>query len=48
MLRYSGSPLAYSFSEQHHAKSTVLVDLSGGVGPHLSSSPHRCRAGSRT
>ena len=29
MLRYSGSPLAYSFSEQHHAKSTVLVDLSG-------------------
>ena len=29
-LRYSGSPLAYSFSEQHHAKSTVLVDLSGG------------------
>lgn len=30
VLRYSGSPLAYSFSEQHHAKSTVLVDLSGG------------------
>lgn len=29
-LRYSGSPLAYSFSEQHHAKSSVLVDLSGG------------------
>ncbi|GAA3800828.1 exonuclease SbcCD subunit D [Cellulomonas soli] len=29
VLRYSGSPLAYSFSEQHHAKSTVLVDLSG-------------------
>ena len=28
-LRYSGSPLAYSFSEQHHAKSSVLVDLSG-------------------
>jgi exonuclease SbcD len=27
-LRYSGSPLAYSFSEQHHAKSSVLVDLS--------------------
>ena len=22
VLRYSGSPLAYSFSEQHHAKST--------------------------
>lgn len=31
VLRYSGSPLAYSFSEQHHAKSTVLVDLSGPV-----------------
>jgi exonuclease SbcD len=30
VLRYSGSPLAYSFSEQHHAKSTVLVDLAGG------------------
>ncbi len=30
VLRYSGSPLAYSFSEQHHAKSTVLVDLSAG------------------
>ncbi|WP_028045981.1 exonuclease SbcCD subunit D [Cellulomonas sp. URHE0023] len=29
VLRYSGSPLAYSFSERHHAKSTVLVDLSG-------------------
>lgn len=27
-LRYSGSPLAYSFSEQHHHKSSVLVDLS--------------------
>jgi exonuclease SbcD len=26
-LRYSGSPLAYSFSEQHHRKSTVLLDL---------------------
>jgi exonuclease SbcD len=27
VLRYSGSPLAYSFSEQHHTKSSVLVDL---------------------
>jgi len=27
-MRYSGSPLAYSFSEQHHTKSSVLVDLS--------------------
>lgn len=29
VLRYSGSPLAYSFSEALHAKSSVLVDLSG-------------------
>ena len=29
VLRYSGSPLAYSFSEKDHAKSTVLLDLSG-------------------
>ncbi len=28
-MRYSGSPLAYSFSEQRHTKSSVLVDLSG-------------------
>lgn len=27
-LRYSGSPLAYSFSELRHTKSTALVDLS--------------------
>lgn len=27
VLRYSGSPLAYSFSERHHRKSTTLVDL---------------------
>lgn len=27
VLRYSGSPLAYSFSEMHHRKSTVLVEL---------------------
>ncbi|WP_328459986.1 exonuclease SbcCD subunit D [Streptomyces sp. NBC_00448] len=26
-VRYSGSPLAYSFSEQHHHKSMWLVDL---------------------
>lgn len=26
-VRYSGSPLAYSFSEVHHRKSTWLVDL---------------------
>ena len=29
VLRYSGSPLAYSFSELHHRKSSVLVDLAG-------------------
>jgi exonuclease SbcD len=28
LLRYSGSPLRYSFSEQHHEKSATLVDLS--------------------
>jgi exonuclease SbcD len=39
-LRYSGSPLAYSFSEQHHHKSTVLLDLgSGPVAPELVPAP---------
>ncbi|MCW2539305.1 MAG: nuclease SbcCD, subunit [Frankiales bacterium] len=27
VLRYSGSPLRYSFSEQHHEKSATLVDI---------------------
>lgn len=27
VMRYAGSPLAFSFSEQHHRKSTTLVDL---------------------
>ena len=27
VLHYSGSPLAYSFSERHHHKASVLVDL---------------------
>ncbi|HLS73125.1 MAG TPA: exonuclease SbcCD subunit D C-terminal domain-containing protein [Actinomycetaceae bacterium] len=32
VARYSGSPLAYSFSEMHHTKSSVLVELGpGGV-----------------
>ncbi len=32
LARYAGSPLAYSFSELHQTKSTVLVDLdTGGV-----------------
>ena len=26
-VRYSGSPLAYSFSEEHHRKSVLLVDI---------------------
>lgn len=40
VLRYSGSPLAYSFSEQHHRKSTVLLDLgSGPVAPELVPAP---------
>ncbi|QTE29554.1 exonuclease SbcCD subunit D [Pengzhenrongella sicca] len=30
VLRYSGSPLAYSFSEVHHAKSSVLVEIGAG------------------
>jgi exonuclease SbcD len=29
-VRYSGSPLAYSFSEEHHRKSMWLVDLDAG------------------
>jgi exonuclease SbcD len=32
VLRYSGSPLAYSFSEARHTKSTALVQL-GASGP---------------
>lgn len=41
VLRYSGSPLAYSFSEARHAKSTVLVDLgpSGAPGVRLVPAP---------
>lgn len=29
VMRYAGSPLAFSFSEADHAKSSALVDLSG-------------------
>lgn len=32
VARYSGSPLAYSFSERHHTKSSVLVELGADVG----------------
>jgi exonuclease SbcD len=33
VLRYAGSPLAFSFSEATHTKSTVLVDVQGGATP---------------
>ena len=42
VLRYSGSPLAYSFSEVHQVKSSVLIDVGpGGVvgGPRLIAAP---------
>ena len=29
-VRYSGSPLAYSFSEEHHTKSVTIVDIDAG------------------
>ena len=32
VLQYSGSPLAYSFSERHHRKASVLVDLDARGG----------------
>lgn len=35
VLRYSGSPLAYSFSEARHAKSTVLVELGPSGTPDV-------------
>ncbi|MCR6492947.1 exonuclease SbcCD subunit D [Cellulomonas sp. P24] len=40
-VRYSGSPLAYSFSEQHQRKSTVLVEVTdaGLVGEVLVAAP---------
>src|SRR5690606_6079051 len=42
LARYSGSPLAYSFSEMHHAKSSVLLELgAGGVG-HVELVPTPC------
>ncbi len=30
-MRYSGSPLPFSFSEMHHTKSSVLLDFTGGA-----------------
>ncbi|TDT62568.1 exonuclease SbcCD subunit D [Frigoribacterium sp. PhB116] len=32
VIRYSGSPVAFSFGELGHVKSTALVDLDGGGG----------------
>lgn len=42
LARYSGSPLAYSFSERHHTKSSVLLELGAdGVG-HVELLPTPC------
>lgn len=35
MARYSGSPLAYSFSEKDHTKSTVLIEFSPDGRPDV-------------
>ncbi|MFJ7146623.1 exonuclease SbcCD subunit D [Streptomyces sp. NPDC100445] len=44
-VHYSGSPLAYSFSEATHTKSFTLVDLTPGTAPTLKRlpcpTPHR-------
>jgi exonuclease SbcD len=40
-VRYSGSPLAFSFSEKHHAKSVALVEIdkAGRAVPRLLAAP---------
>ncbi|MFB4295908.1 exonuclease SbcCD subunit D [Actinomadura sp. NTSP31] len=39
-VRYSGSPLAYSFSEEHHVKGSWLVDLrEDGVSAEFAEAP---------
>ncbi|WP_030978943.1 exonuclease SbcCD subunit D [Streptomyces sp. NRRL S-1824] len=38
-IHYSGSPLAYSFSEAAHTKSFTLVDLHPGAAPTLTRRP---------
>ncbi len=35
MIRYSGSPLAYSFSEAGQAKSVTMLDIAPGQTPHM-------------
>lgn len=43
-VRYSGSPLAYSFSEHTHRKTMWLIDLGPGERWPRSASTARCRA----
>ncbi|WP_308308317.1 MULTISPECIES: exonuclease SbcCD subunit D C-terminal domain-containing protein [Streptomyces] len=38
-IHYSGSPLAYSFSEARHTKTVTLVDLTPGKAPALTRLP---------
>ena len=40
-VRYSGSPIAFSFSERHHRKSITVVDVAadGSVGVELRPTP---------
>ncbi|MDO5025460.1 MAG: exonuclease subunit SbcD [Trueperella sp.] len=41
LMRYSGSPIAFSFSEQNHHKSGVLLDFTAaGTAPQLELIPH--------
>ncbi|WP_340004517.1 exonuclease SbcCD subunit D [Paenibacillus sp. FSL K6-0276] len=42
MIRYSGSPLAYSFSEAGQAKSVTLIDLAPGGEPTFEEIYLRC------
>ncbi|WP_413450968.1 exonuclease SbcCD subunit D [Georgenia phoenicis] len=42
VARYSGSPLAYSFSEMHHTKSSVLVELGSEGVAHTELLPAPC------
>ena len=43
-VRYSGSPIAYSFSEADHVKGSWLVDLDADGFERAASSRRRCRA----
>ncbi|MDL4819548.1 exonuclease SbcCD subunit D [Actinomadura opuntiae] len=45
-VRYSGSPLAYSFSEEHHVKGSWLIDLrEDGVAAEFAEAPVPRRLG---